>query len=613
MQDLLTNEVDRIAVVSAPAVDDEALQLRITDFLSDGGDVGLDVQHDEVIAEAVGEALLQNRCGIQSGGGTSDDVVSSVDGEGDADGAQLVHGLLLQVSNVAVVRTQADHGLAVVSLAVEAHLLGHQGGVLLALGVIADTRHGVVVVLALQGVDLVGTGIVVGQIQALVEALTEGSVGNCLVPVVVGGAVLVVLLVVEVHLVAELLGTLLTQLSIVLAVGISLDGGQGALAHIHLVQLTVLVQLESNGAVADHGDGEAVEAGYIVCTKVVGVGDVALGVLADELLHHIGTIVPHVGVIAGTEALNAQLVDQILRGGVEAGVGSNGIEVGAGILAGEDQGVVVRSLNAHACIQHILVGQLGSSVAHIAGLLIVISSTGQGLVGHGGVVGLVLGCVQHPLQTHEEVLAGQVSLDLAVHIHPVHIVAEVEGPNGRVLIVAPLLGHGRHGLAVAVKAQQAFPQVGGNIHVGSHLAVQHVPALQLTVGALPGDELLQRGSASGVGSAGSTRGSGGGAAARVAAAGGQNAGGTNDTGSLQKAAAADCMRLVVVVHCVFLPIIIPCFSAWCRAGCPAVFPLFCGGFLNPVLPGNTKERRNRPLCLHLCSSRKTLTRHILYH
>ena len=31
----------------------------------------------------------------------------------------------------------------------------------------------------------------------------------------------------------------------------------------------------------------------------------------------------------------------------------------------------------------------------------------------GGVVGLVLGCVQHPLQTHEEVLAGQVSLDFA--------------------------------------------------------------------------------------------------------------------------------------------------------------------------------------------------------
>ena len=536
-----------------------------------------------------------------------------MDREGNADGAQLVHGLLLQVSDVAVVGAQADHGLAIVCFLVEAHLLGNQGGVLLALGVVADTGHGVVIVLALQGVDLVGTCIPVGHLQALVEALTESSVGNRLVPVVVGGAVLVVLLVVEVHLVAELLGALLAQLIIVLAVGISLDGGQGALAHIHLVQLTVLVQLESNGAVADHGNGEAVEAGHIVCTKVVGVGDVALGVLADELLHHIGTIVPHVGVIAGTEALNAQLVDQILRGGVEAGVGSNGIEVRAGILAGEDQGIIIRSLNAHACVQHILVGQVGSSIAHIAGLLIVISSTGQGFVGHGGVVGLVLGCVQHPLQTHEEVLAGQVSLDLAVDIHPVDIVAQVEGPNGGVLVVAPLLGHGRHGLAVAVKAQQAFPQVGGDIHVGSHLAVQHVPALQLTVGALPGDELLQRGSAGGVGSAGSTRGSSGGAAARVAAAGGQNAGGTNDTGSLQKAAAADCMRLVVVVHCVFLPIIIPCFSAWCRAGCPAVFPLFCGGFLNPVLPGNTKERRNRPLCLHLCSSRKTLTRHILYH
>ena len=354
------------------------------------------------------------------------------------------------------------------------------------------------------------------------------------------------------HLVAELLGALLAELIVVLAVGIGLNGGQGALAHIHLVQLTVLVQLEGDGAVADHGDGEAVEAGHIVCCIVVGVGDVALGVLTDELLHHIRTVVPHVGVVASTEALDAQLGDQVLRDGVEAGVGRHGIKVRAGSLAGEDEGVIIGSLDAHTGSQHIFVGQVGSSVAHVAGLLVVVSSAHQSLVGHGGVVGLILGSVQHPLQTHEEVLAGQVSLDLAVDVHPIHIVAQVEGPDGGVVVVAPLLCHGGHSLAVAVKAQQTLPQVRGDIHVGSHLGVQHVPALQLTVGGLPRDELLQRGSTGGVGGAGCTRGSSGGAAGATAT-GCQNAGGTNDAGSLQKAAAADCMRLVIDVHCVILP------------------------------------------------------------
>ena len=373
------------------------------------------------------------------------------------------------------------------------------------------------------------------------------------------------------HLVAVLLGALLAQLSIVLAVGIGLDGGQGALADIHLVQLTVLIQLEGDGAVADHGDSEALKAADVGSIVVVGVGDVALGVLADELLHHIRAVVPHVGVVAGTEALDAQLGDQVLRDGVEAGVSSHGIEVRAGILAGEDQSVIIGSLNAHTGGQHIFVGQVGSGVAHVAGLLVIVRSTHQGLVGHGSIVGLVLGCVQHPLQTHEEVLAGQVSLDLAVDVHPVDIVAQVEGPDGGVLIVAPLLGHGRHGLAVAVKAQQALPQVGGDIHVGSHLAVQHVPALQLTVGALPGDELLQRSSAGGVGGAGCAGRSSGGAAG-AAATGCQDAGGTNNAGSLQKAAAADCMRLVIDVHCVILPRIFSVLRCMVQGALSCLFP-----------------------------------------
>ena len=57
-------EVDGIAEVSTPAHVGEALQLGCHDFLHGGGHEGVDIQHDEVIAEAVGEALLQHGCEI---------------------------------------------------------------------------------------------------------------------------------------------------------------------------------------------------------------------------------------------------------------------------------------------------------------------------------------------------------------------------------------------------------------------------------------------------------------------------------------------------------------------------------------------------------------------
>ena len=135
VEGLLTEEVDGVAEVGAPAVDDKALELRSAHLLRQAGNVGLDVQLDEVVAEAVGEALLQDGGVVQCGGAAGDDEVGSLDGEGDADGAQLLHGLLLQGRDVAAVGTQADHGLAVVLLGVEAHLLGHQSGVLSALRV----------------------------------------------------------------------------------------------------------------------------------------------------------------------------------------------------------------------------------------------------------------------------------------------------------------------------------------------------------------------------------------------------------------------------------------------------------------------------------------------
>lgn len=78
-------------------------------------------------------------------------------------------------------------------------------------------------------------------------------------------------------------------------------------------------------------------------------------------------------------------------------------------------------------------------------------------------------------------------LHLAVAVHPVHIVAQVEGPDGGVLVVLPAGCDGGGCLAVAVEAQQTVPAVGDDVQVGSGLAVQEVPGLQLTVGSLEGD------------------------------------------------------------------------------------------------------------------------------
>ena len=67
VEDLLAQEVDGIAEVGAPAVDDKALELGSADLLRQAGNEGLDVQLDEVIAEAVGEALLQDGGVVQCG------------------------------------------------------------------------------------------------------------------------------------------------------------------------------------------------------------------------------------------------------------------------------------------------------------------------------------------------------------------------------------------------------------------------------------------------------------------------------------------------------------------------------------------------------------------
>src|SRR5699024_7133352 len=159
---------------------------------------------------------------------------------------------------------------------------------------------------------------------------------------------------------------------------------------------------------------------------------------------------------------------------------------------------------------------VGGSVALLDGVVVVLLGAQKGLGGHGGVVGLVLVLVQDPLQADQEVLGGDVAGDGAVDVAPVDVVTQLEGPDRGVLVVLPAGSDGGDGLAVAVGAQQAVPEVGDDVEVGSALAVQDVPALQLTVAALIPDILGQR-LAAVAGSGGrSAAGSGGAAGAGAA-------------------------------------------------------------------------------------------------
>ena len=60
----LTKVVLRVTVVSAPAVDDEGVQVRCNNLSVDAGNIGTNVQLDIVIAQSIGEGLRQYICCI---------------------------------------------------------------------------------------------------------------------------------------------------------------------------------------------------------------------------------------------------------------------------------------------------------------------------------------------------------------------------------------------------------------------------------------------------------------------------------------------------------------------------------------------------------------------
>src|SRR5699024_5691556 len=112
------------------------------------------------------------------------------------------------------------------------------------------------------------------------------------------------------------------------------------------------------------------------------------------------------------------------------------------------------------------VGVIGRGVGHLGHLKVILA---------GGVVGGVQDVVGgvHP------VLGGDVGHLIAVLVHPLDPLADVEGPLGVVLVVLPALSQGGLDHAVAVVLHQGVHHIGGDLQVAGGGGVQVVHGLHL--------------------------------------------------------------------------------------------------------------------------------------
>ena len=293
------------------------------------------------------------------------------------------------------------------------------------------------------------------------------------------------------ELIGVLLGALLNQVAVQGVRLILIDALQSGLVQVSLVHLAGLVHLVVQSTVGQHLDGNGVEQ-IAVLIPVSGVLGQDLLVVLDVGGDGVGTIVPHGHVAHGDHVLNALLIDLSLGDGVQAGGGAQSVEVRSVLGAGVDQSVVIGSLQTDHLGELAVLGQLQSLFGRQGhGVVIVLLSTLDQLVSHGGVVSVVLVEVQDPLKSGQPVLSSAICLVVAVNVNPGNIIAQLEGPGDTAVLSAPLGSDCGLQLTLLVDFQQTGVCVAQNVQVSSVLGVNHHEILELVgTGRAPNDQIL---------------------------------------------------------------------------------------------------------------------------
>ena len=311
-------------------------------FLCCAGNVGFDVQLNIIFTKAVDEALFEDVRAVQSGLVGCGNIVVDTDWEGNAGGGQFLDGLLLIL--LCFVRVQSGQGLTVF---LNAQFFLYQVSIVGTVGGVDQTLHGVGVVFTAHRVDGVQSGVVLLEVEPVVPGEAEGLVGNCQIPVVVRGAVFVVLCKVEVNLPGIFGRQFFNQIVMELVVFIIIDGGQVALGQCNIIQFPCLIQLESDIGRLYHLDGDCVKKGALG-VPIFRVFGLYLFVALNVGGHEVWSVVPHGLVVHRAHAVRAaQLIDHCLRDWEQAGVGCYRVKIWFRVDAMVNDGVIIRNLNAY--------------------------------------------------------------------------------------------------------------------------------------------------------------------------------------------------------------------------------------------------------------------------
>ena len=443
-------------------------------------DVGLDVELDIIVAQAVGEALCHNVCRVQSNLVAACDVVVNHNREGNADCTQLFHCLFLVLCCFFCI--QSDWGFAVFFW--QTQLCSYQLNIVFSVGGVAQTLGAVEVVFTVHWFDWVGSLEVINQVQTIVPGFAECFIGYCLVPVFIRCTVFIVFIIVETNLTGIDFVSLWNQLVVELMIWVVVDGHHVAFAEVYAVHFTILIHLVNNIVGLYHFVGDSIKAFALGIPVFRVLGEdffVALNIRG----HGVASVVPHGLVVHGFNAVYAQFIDHCLCSRVHTCPGCHRIKVWLMCCTGVDDGAWVRSFNA----DHLL--ELGVFVSgqfvcfffgQRFGPLIVFFCTGNHFTWLCRMGSIVFVIVQYPLHTGCKVVRGNIGFFFAVHVHPFDSVADVELPVQTVVLGSPFICNTSDYFTFGINFQQWVLQVGQNIQLREILAVQNIKGFHLRSG-----------------------------------------------------------------------------------------------------------------------------------
>ena len=215
---------------------------------------------------------------------------------------------------------------------------------------------------------------------------------------------------------------------------------------------------------------------------VLGHDPLILGLIGRQ---HIGTAVQQV-FVGGAKLIAAGLHKSTI-GGHERPGGDHGHKIGAGLGQGVLQSVIIQSLDTNilsSCLRDFLQDLLlpffvGDQLDGLAVFIGSVHRIGEGqpvgcplVIGLGtcndpGVLGSTCRCVGSITDIPgriDKVVGRHIGHFLAVLVHPLHILAKLEGPHGSILVGRPFQSQSRFHLSVAIIFHQAVHHIGGNGH-----------------------------------------------------------------------------------------------------------------------------------------------------